>query len=62
MMSPVCDPSRVVRPGDPVLARIARGLDNRAYVRRLLREKQPGFARELQLLIRTHRCEHATRS
>jgi hypothetical protein len=59
MMSPVCDPSRVIQRADPVMARISRALDNRRYVRELLREKQPDFARELRLLIRNHRCEHA---
>lgn len=59
MMSPVADPARVIAPADPVMIRIARGLDNRAYVRRLLREKQPDFARSLRLAIRMHRCEHA---
>jgi hypothetical protein len=65
MMTPVCDPSRVTRPADPVMVRIARALDNRRYVRELLAERQPDFARELRLaqqLIRTHRCEHANHS
>lgn len=62
MMSPVCDPSRVIQPADPVLARISRALDNRRFVRDLLREKQPDFADALRLaqqLTSNQQCEHA---
>jgi hypothetical protein len=60
MMSPVRDPAT-----QPDVLKQARVAVNRAYVRELLAERQPDFARELrlaELLIRTHRCEHANHS
>lgn len=57
MMSPARELAPVTEPDSPELRRLARALDNCAYVRRLLREKEPDLTRLLEHADRIHWCD-----